>query len=107
MVHTYELFSPPYLFAGARPVITSAPGSLTYGAALTIVTPNAASITRVALIPPGATTHSDNFDQRYVDLGLLTAIVPPSGNYAPPGNCMLVIVNSSGIPSVMPFVTLD
>jgi hypothetical protein len=109
---TYELYSPPYLFAGARPVITSAPNSLTYGATFSIVTPNAASIARVALIRLGATTHADNMDQRYVDLsftigsGQLSATAPPSGNYAPPGDYMLVIVNSSGVPSVMPFLAL-
>jgi hypothetical protein len=113
MEQTYEIFSPPYLFGGHRPVITSTtPTSLTYGASLTITTPDAASITRVALIRPGATTHADDFDQRYVDLsftagsGQITAYAPASGSYAPPGYYMLVIVNSNGIPSVMPFVLL-
>jgi hypothetical protein len=112
MEHTYEIFSPPYLFAGQRPVITSTPTSLGYGANFTITTPDAASITRVALVRPGATTHADDFDQRYVDLsftvgsGQITATTPASGNYAPPGYYMLVIVNSSGIPSVMPWVKL-
>jgi hypothetical protein len=113
MENTYEIFTPPYLTAGPRPVITSAPTSLTYGSAFGIVTPDAASIARVALIKPGATTHADAFDQRYVDLsftvgaGQVNATAPPSGNYAPPGNYMLVIVNSSGVPSTMPFVALD
>jgi hypothetical protein len=110
--YTYEIFSPPYLFAGSRPVITSAPGSLTYGATFSIVTPDAASIARVALMRPGATTHANDFDQRYVDLrftvgsGHLSAAAPVSGNYAPPGSYMLVIVNSRGIPSIMPFIVL-
>jgi hypothetical protein len=66
----------------------------------------------VALVRPGATTHADNFDQRYVNLnftaasGEITATAPASGNYAPPGYYMLVIVNSNGIPSVMRFVYL-
>lgn len=112
MEQTYEIFSPPYLFHGPRPVITSAPPPLTYGTAFTIITPDAASITSVALVRPGATTHADNFDQRYVNLsfsaasGQITATAPVSGNYAPPGYYMLVIVNSSGIPSVMRFVYL-
>jgi hypothetical protein len=113
MEQTYEIFSPPYLFRGHRPVATSVPPSLTYGSSFTITTPDAASITRVALIRPGATTHADNFDQRYVDLsfraatGQITATAPASGNYAPPGYYMLVIVNSSGIPSVARFATLS
>jgi galactose oxidase-like protein/kelch motif-containing protein len=110
---TIEIFSPPYLFQGAAPVISSAPTSLGYGAEFTITTPDAASITRVALIRPGATTHANDFDQRYVDLnftvgsGKLNARAPASANNAPPGYYMLVIVNSSGVPSVMPFLQLQ
>jgi hypothetical protein len=109
---TYEIFSPPYLFNGPRPLIKAAPTSLTYGAKFNISSPNAATITRVALIRPGATTHADNFDQRYVDLtfthsaGTIQATAPANGSQAPPGYYMLVIVNSTGIPSVMPFLYL-
>src|SRR5207247_1728482 len=97
---------------GARPTITSAPTQLTYNQQFTITTPDAASIARVAMIRPGAVTHDNDFDQRYVDLsftvgnGQITAIAPPSTNYAPPGYYMLVIVNSSGVPSVMPFLQI-
>jgi hypothetical protein len=110
MQETYEIFSPPYLFKGPRPSIGAAPATLTYGQAFDISTPNAADIARVALIRPGATTHADNFDQRYVDLsfskgvGVLQATAPPSGAHAPPGYYMLVLVNSNGVPSVATFV---
>jgi len=112
MQETYEIFSPPYIFKGARPKITSAPSTLSYGAGFTISTADAASITRMALIRPGATTHAYDNDQRYVDLtftigsGQITATAPASGNYAPPGYYMLVIVNSTGVPSLARFVTL-
>jgi len=110
---TYEIFSPPYLFRGARPVIQSAPTSLTYGAKFNITTSNASTITRVALVRPGATTHADDFDQRYVDLsftvgsGTISATAPANSSLAPAGYYMLVIVNSSGVPSVMPFLQLN
>jgi Domain of unknown function (DUF1929)/Glyoxal oxidase N-terminus len=110
---TYEIYSPPYLFNGARPVITSAPTTLTYGAKFNIITANASTITGVALVRPGATTHADDFDQRYVNLkftignGKIQATAPANGNIAPPGYYMLVIVNSSGVPSVMPFLFLN
>jgi hypothetical protein len=110
---TVEIFSPPYLFKGSRPTITSAPTFVSYGATFSISAPNATNITRVALIKPGVDTHDNNFDQRYVDLtfttngGTITATAPASGNYAPPGYYMLVIVNSSGVPSVMPFLQLN
>jgi hypothetical protein len=110
---TYEIYSPPYLFNGARPVIKSAPTSLTYGSSFKITTANASTIASVALVRPGATTHADDFDQRYVNLtftigsGTITATAPANGNIAPPGYYMLVIVNSSGVPSVMTFLNLN
>ena len=107
---TGEVFSPPYLFAGARPTITSAPTSVGYNTMFTIKTPNFASIGRVALVKPGSVTHSNNFDQRYVDLTYtsngstgLTATSPPDSNHAPPGWYMLFIL-SSGVPSVASWV---
>jgi hypothetical protein len=108
---TGEIFSPPYLFAGPRPTITSAPRSLGYNQHFTISTPDSGTIVRVALVKAGAVTHSNNFDQRYVDLtyqpdgsGGLAATSPPDTNHAPPGWYMLFIVNSSGVPSVAPWM---
>jgi hypothetical protein len=108
---TGEIYSPPYLFAGARPTISSEPASVGYGQQFTISTPDFASIKRVALVKPGAVTHSNNFDQRYVDLtygsngsGGLTATAPPDSNHAPPGWYMLFILNSAGVPSVASWV---
>ena len=110
---TYEIYSPPYLFKGARPRIKSAPTALTYGQSFSISTPDASTVTRVALVRPSATTHANDFDQRYVDLtftvgkGYISATAPVNGSMAPPGYYMLVIVNSNGVPSVMPFLNLD
>jgi hypothetical protein len=38
--------------------------------------------------------------------GKLSVTAPSNANYAPPGWYMLVLVNSSGVPSVMPFLQL-
>jgi hypothetical protein len=111
---TGEIFSPPYLFNGARPAISHAPGTLGYGQAFTVTTPHAASISRVALVKAGAVTHSNNFDQRYVDCtftarggGALLATSPPDANHAPPGWYMLFLVNSTGVPSVASWVQVS
>jgi hypothetical protein len=110
---TVDIYSPPYLFKGPRPTISSVPGSAGYGQQLTISTPDASRISRVALIRPGAVTHSVNFDQRYVDLtftrgsGTLTAAIPSSANTAPPGWYLVVIVDTQGIPSVGKFLRLS
>ncbi len=108
---TVELYSPPYLFKGARPTITAVHSHIGYGASFNITTPDAASISRVALIRPGSVTHAVNFDQRYVNLkfshrsGMVTATAPRSGNVAPPGYYMLVVL-TAGVPSVAKFVQL-
>jgi hypothetical protein len=111
--NTGEIFSPPYLFKGARPRISKAPGTLSYGQAFTVTTPQAASISRVALVKPAAVTHSNNFDQRYVDCtftssgGTLRVTSPPNANHAPPGWYMLFLVNSTGVPSVASWVQVN
>ena len=38
-----EIYSPPYLFKGARPTITLAPASAAYGSSFDVSTPNAAT----------------------------------------------------------------
>jgi Domain of unknown function (DUF1929) len=107
---TGEIFSPPYLFAGARPTITSVPSSVGYSQKFTITTPDSLSIGRVALVRPCSVTHSNDFDQRYVDLtyrsngpGGLTATSPPNRHHAPPGWYMLFIL-AAGVPSVARWV---
>ncbi len=113
LAQTGEIFSPPYLFKGARPTISSAPSAVSYGQGFTISTPNAASITRVALVKAGSVTHSNNFDQRYVDCTFtagsasLSATAPPDSNHAPPGWYMLFLVNSGGVPSVASWVQVS
>src|SRR3989449_9917930 len=53
----YELFSPPYLFRGPRPTITSAPpGTVTYGQTVFVETVYAVTIAKVSLIRFGSVT---------------------------------------------------
>ena len=58
---TAEFFSPPYLFKGARPIITQAPAQIQYGTNFFVATPDGASIASATLIRTGAVTHF--FDQ--------------------------------------------
>jgi len=101
-----ELYSPPYLFKGARPTISSAPASVGYGASFRVLTPNASTITRVSLIRLGSVTHAFDENQRFQRLSFtadgtgLTVTAPTSGNRAPPGHYMLFILNGTGVPSI-------
>jgi galactose oxidase-like protein len=105
-----EIFSPPYLFKGPRPTITSAPATLQYGASFSVGTPDGGRIATVSLIRLGAVTHAFNFDQRFLQLsfgrgdGGLTVQAPGNANLAPPGYYMLFIVDSNGVPSVAAMV---
>jgi hypothetical protein len=105
-----EIYSPPYLFKGARPTITSAPSLLQYNQGFTVSTPNAASIASVSLIRTPSVTHAFDENQRFIPLsftagsGQLTVSAPANANLAPPGYYMLFIVNSTGVPSVASFV---
>jgi Domain of unknown function (DUF4082)/Domain of unknown function (DUF1929)/Fibronectin type III domain/Glyoxal oxidase N-terminus len=109
---TAQIYSPPYLFNGPRPTISSAPSTATYGSQVTISTPDASSISQVNLVDLGTSTHQMDFAQHFVPLsftkgsGQLTVTMPANGNYAPPANYMLFIVNSNGTPSVASFVNL-
>jgi hypothetical protein len=108
-----QIFSPPYLFKGPRPVIAAAPNSIQYGTTFTVDTPDAANIQSVALIRPGAMTHTFDEEQRYLSLDLqlvgngIQIQAPANANLAPPGYYMLFIVNTSGVPSVASFVRIE
>ena len=105
-----EIFSPPYLFKGARPTITTAPSGLGYGQQFAIATPNATDIKSVALVRSGSVTHGINTDQRHIPLsfttsaGMITATAPADARIAPAGHYLLFIVNSAGVPSIAPWV---
>lgn len=105
-----QIFSPPYLFKGARPTISSAPSTVQYNSNIFVGTPDAANISRISLIRTGSVTHAFDQNARAMSLsftqttGGLNVQMPLNGNYAPPGYYMLFIVNSNGVPSVASFV---
>ena len=106
-----EAFSPPYLFQGARPTITAAPGSVSYGDTFFVQTPDAASIAQVTWIRLSSVTHAFNQNQRIVRSTFSQSaggidVVAPSNVDAPPGHYMLFLLNTTGVPSVARIVQL-
>lgn len=107
-----EIYSPPYLFRGARPSITSVPAAVGYGSMFTVSTPDASSISSVALIKLSTTTHGFNNGQNFQNLafqqvsGALNVTAPANANLAPPGFYALYILNGSGVPSVATVIQL-
>ncbi len=61
-----EIYSPPYLFKGARPTITSVPALAKYGQSFFVQTPDGADIKAVNLLRPAADTHNFDQDQKFV-----------------------------------------
>jgi len=108
-----EIYSPPYLFKGPRPVITTAPTTIYYGSTFPIEFTSESSQNTACLIRLSSVTHSINMEQRYVDLGdvvesndpvLMSA--PATTADAPAGYYMLFVVDSSGVPSESRMVRL-
>jgi galactose oxidase len=101
----HEIFSPPYLFKGARPTITSAPASVGYNQTFSVSTPNAAQITDVRWIRLGSVTHAFDMSARANTLTFTSTATgvdvtaPDNPNLAPPGHYLLFILNRNGVPS--------
>jgi hypothetical protein len=108
-----EIYSPPYLFKGLRPTVTSVPTTSLYGEDFRVDTPDAAAITSVVFMKPGATTHNFDQDQRYVPLAFssgpdyVDVTPPPNANVAPPGYYMLFLINDDGVPSTASFILVE
>jgi Domain of unknown function (DUF1929) len=109
-----EIFSPPYLFRGARPTITNAPVEWHYGQSVDIKTAAAGALSFVSLIRNGVTTHSYDTNQRLVDTpiaaqqnGVVTVQITNNPNLAPPGWYMLFLINNAGVPSIARWIHLS
>ena len=101
-----QIYSPAYLSNGPRPTINNSTAAVTYGAPITVATPDADSIGSVNLVSLAADTHQADMNQHFVPLtftagaGSLSVASPNSASLAPPGNYMLFILNKNGVPSV-------
>ncbi|HEX3554544.1 MAG TPA: galactose oxidase-like domain-containing protein [Thermoanaerobaculia bacterium] len=107
-----QIYEPPYLFKGPRPVIKSAPESVTYGATFTVETQDAATIEDVTWVRLSSVTHAFDEGQRFNHLGFsrgaggLTVTAPARPELSPPGYYMLFILNKAGVPSVAKMVRI-
>jgi hypothetical protein len=100
---SFEIYSPPYLYWGARPVIHSAPDRIGYDGTIQVTTDTpSADIDSVVLVRNPSLTHLVDADQRNVELKVvsrqgntLTLAAPPNANVAPPGPYMLFVNKTS------------
>lgn len=113
-----EIYSPPYLFNGARPVISSAPTLVHHGQSFVIESPDASSIVKVVLVRPMAVTHQTDTEQKVLEMPYihdhanpvrLTLTAPHGGHphsLAQQGYYMMFAINNSGVPSVAKWIYL-
>lgn len=115
---TIEIFSPPYLFGGARPVISAAPPLVHHGQSFVIESPDASSIVKVVLVRPMAVTHQTDSEQKVLEMPYihdhanptrLTLTAPHGGHphsIAQQGHYMMFALNNSGVPSIAKWIYL-
>jgi Domain of unknown function (DUF1929)/Glyoxal oxidase N-terminus len=111
-----EVFSPPYLFRGSRPQISSSPGDVRYRHKFMIESPNVSDIDRVTLVRPMAVTHQTDTEQRVIELSFKrlghnkVRAEAPDGAYphslAPQGYYMLFVLDGNGTPSLARWIYL-
>ena len=108
-----DVYSPPYLFSGPRPIIQNAPTEWHHGQTVDISSPQAGDIRWASLIKNAATTHSFDTGQRLVDLpitsqsaGVVRIEITTEPNIAPPGWYMLFLTDNRRIPSTAHWIHL-
>jgi hypothetical protein len=106
-----SIYSPPYLFQGTRPQITTVQ-STNWGYGSTQQITVSSAVVSAALIRPAAVTHSSDPNQRFLTLPMTVngnsvgLNVTSNPNLAPPGWYMLFVTSSAGVPSVASWVHL-
>jgi hypothetical protein len=111
---TAQIYSPPYMFKGQRPVIDAAPTEIGWGTTFAVNAHAAAGeVTKAVLVAPGAVTHANDMNQRLIEMRLAPAgagrvnlVAPADGNIAPPGWYMLFALDANDVPSVAKWVHL-
>jgi hypothetical protein len=100
-----EIYSPPYLFRGARPSITDTPDAIGYGQEFFLATPEPGQVVRATMLRLPSVTHGFDQSQRFLELpirrtaGGLSLTAPASGALAPPGPYLIFVLNAAGVPS--------
>lgn len=105
-----SVFSPPYLFHGARPQLTGGPSELSPGQTGVFATPDPSDIVKARLMHPSAVTHVTDVQQRSIALtitrrkGAVALTIPRGSGLVPAGWYMVFVDNRAGVPSVARWV---
>ncbi len=101
-----EIYTPPYLYGDEeQPDLSGGPQTIKRGGSGTFTSRDAASVKKVRLIRPSATTHVTDVDQRSIALDFttdgdkVTVTVPKNKNLVQSGWYMLFVTDGDGTPS--------
>lgn len=113
-----EIYYPPYLFKAdgsgqfaERPAIQAVPDFISWDKAFQLKA--SAPIGRFTLVKMGSATHSQVYDQRFIELNfkqngdVYEVSAPSNPLVAPPGYYFLFAVDRQGVPSVAKIIRLD
>ncbi len=111
---TAEIYSPPYLFKGPRPVLGTVSSWAGLGDQIEVTT-SGPPARKAVLVAPGAATHGVDMSQRRILLAAPTARpggrialrMPANANVAVPGYYMLFLLSDEGVPSLARFIRID
>ncbi len=113
-----EIYYPPYLYAAdgtpaVRPaIIATTANAFNPGDTVGITVGPTDTISRLTFVRTGSATHSNNSDQRFIDLPFtqegqnVTAVLPTDSTTLLPGFYMLFAFNSAGVPSVSSLINI-
>lgn len=121
---SFEIYKPPYLFAGDRPVIKTAPHSAIIGGTIGVtVAPGSPGIEKVVLMRLPAQTHTVDADMRAIELdpigasgsgpgfliegANLTIKTPDNPAVLPPGYYYIFAISADGVPSVAKIIAMS
>ena len=109
----FEIYEPPYLFQGARPIIDAAPDSIQYSKPFALATKNSGNL-KVSLFRLGCATHAWDHNTDFTRLAVtrvsatsLQIEAPSDSVQTTPGPHRLFLVDSAGIPSVAKMVWVN
>ncbi len=112
-----QAFTPPYLFnayggLAYRPIFNVSSLASQYGSRLSVTA--STWISRVTLIKLGSTTHSNNTEQRFIELGFaanrrnrIEVTMPSDPATAPPGFYLMSVIDRNGVPSESKIIRLS
>lgn len=107
-----EIYSPPYLSRGPRPVISAAPHLIHQGESFFLAVQDPGAVAAVTVIRLSSVTHALNMNQRINRLpfiavaGGLRVTAPANPNLGPPGHYLLFALSADGVPSLGRMVRL-